>query len=103
MRKETYGLTETFPKEELVVLVSQMNRAALSICLNIAVEGCGRNTNKQTCNLLNIARGSTTELEALIILSNDLGYIDSNRRTELEFKVDEIQRLLQGFKKSLLI
>ena len=41
-----YLATQKFPKEEMLGIVSQMRRSAISIVSNIA-EGCGRNTDKQ--------------------------------------------------------
>jgi len=44
--KDTYELTEKFPRQELYGLVSQMRRAAVSIPSNIA-EGFRRYHNKE--------------------------------------------------------
>jgi hypothetical protein len=41
----TYLKTQSFPKEEIYGLTSQIRRCAVSIPSNIA-EGCGRNTDK---------------------------------------------------------
>ena len=60
--KETYLLTATFPVGERFGLVSQMDRAAVSIPSNIA-EGYGRATTQDYLHFLCIARGSAYELE----------------------------------------
>lgn len=41
--KEIYTLTQTFPKDELYGLTSQLRRASVSVVSNIA-EGLSRNT-----------------------------------------------------------
>lgn len=72
--KVVYGITKNFPNEELFGLVSQMNRAAISIPSNIA-EGAGRDSDRDFARFLKIALSSTYELETQIIISADLGFI----------------------------
>jgi len=50
-----------------------MRRAAVSIPSNIA-EGQDRNTNKEFCNYLYIARGSRAELETQLNICIRVGY-----------------------------
>ena len=42
---EVYKITESFPKEEIFGLTSQIRRASSSIGINI-VEGCGRGSDE---------------------------------------------------------
>jgi four helix bundle protein len=51
-----YEVSKNFPKEELYGITNQLRRAASSIPSNIA-EGCGKNTNADLANFLNIALG----------------------------------------------
>ena len=46
-----YTLTQSFPKEEIYGLTSQMRRSSYSIPTNIA-EGCGRNSTAELNNFL---------------------------------------------------
>lgn len=88
-----YQITKNFPKEELFALTNQMRRASFSIPTNIA-EGCGRETNKDYAHFLQIAIGSSFELDYQILLAKDLNYIDEKKYLELNDKVDKIKRQL---------
>ena len=67
---EVYKVTSTFSKEEIFGIISQLRRATSSIPTNIS-EGCGRNSDKEFNQFLNIALGSALETEYLFILSKD--------------------------------
>ena len=58
---EVYELTESFPKKEIYVLTSQIQRATDSIALNIAEGSTGR-TNPEFKRFLSIALGSAIEV-----------------------------------------
>jgi len=74
---EIYKITRNFPKEELYGLISQIRRSAVSIAACI-VEGHSRNTTKDFINFLFDARGSCAETKYHLLLSKDLGYINSS-------------------------
>jgi four helix bundle protein len=90
---KVYQITKVFPKEELFNLINQMRRSSSSIPTNIA-EGCGRETNKDYAHFLQIALGSSYELDYQILLAKDLNYIDGKIYSELNDKVDKIKRQL---------
>ena len=82
--KDIYNLTKTFPVEEKFCLVSQINRAVVSIPSNIA-EGTSRNSGKDKAHFMNIAYGSTMELLTQLIISKELGYIDNESYNSPDF------------------
>ncbi len=69
--KEIYLLTESFPKEEIFGLTSQIRRCAVSIPSNIA-EGKLRGTDAQFKQFLSIAYGSGGELETQLLIAQSL-------------------------------
>ncbi|MFW6246210.1 MAG: four helix bundle protein [Tangfeifania sp.] len=97
--KDIYKTTHNFPKDELFGITSQMRRSAISIPANIA-EGCGRNTGNDLNRFLDIANGSSFELETLVILCLDLDFISQDEFEFFDAKLNEIQRMIYGFKKS---
>lgn len=88
---EIYKITIDFPKEELFALTNQMRRSASSIPTDIA-EGCGRGSNKDYAKFLQIAMGSAYELDYQLLLSKDLGYIDTSKYNEINGKIDSTKR-----------
>lgn len=97
---EIYKLTKTFPKEVTYGLSSQIRRAAVSIPSNIA-EGYGRKTTPEYVQSLYIAYGSICELETQLLLSGDLGYINSEEMGKVQQDISEIERMLKALIKSL--
>jgi four helix bundle protein len=95
--KSTYLLTAQLPLDERFGLISQINRSAVSIPSNIA-EGSGRTTDKDFLNFINISLSSSFELETQLILANDLFQLDVK---DLIIKINELQRMIVGFKKSI--
>ena len=92
---DIYKLTEVFPKDECYGLVSQMQRAVVSIPSNIA-EGNERSSNKEFAHFLYIAKGFLAELETQIIISEKLEFINTNQSTSILISCHEIGRMING-------
>ena len=97
---EVYKITSTFSKEELFGITSQLRRATSSIPTNIS-EGCGRNSDKEFNQFLNIALGSALETEYLFILSKDLNYLNQEQFQDLELKINNIKSKIYKLKQKL--
>jgi four helix bundle protein len=97
---DIYQVSNLFPKEEIFNLTSQLRRATLSIPTNIS-EGCGRNSDKEFNQYLNIALGSSSEVEYLILISKDLKYIKLEEFEKLNTQVNLIKRKTFQLKQKL--
>ena len=84
-----------FPKNEIYGLVSQMNRAAVSMPSNIA-EGSNR-SNIHFKHFLNISLGSSFELQTQLLIANQNNYITTEKTIEIEDKIIEFQKMTTGF------
>jgi len=89
---EIYVFTGAFPDKERFNLISQINRAAVSIPSNIA-EGAGRNSDKEFVQFLSIAHASSYELETQLIVSNNLGYLKQEDLNKLLESIEELQKM----------
>lgn len=96
---EVYKLTSKLPKHEIYGLCSQMRRGAVSIPSNIA-EGCSRFSNKEMKRFLEIALGSSFELETQVTLTKAL-YKNVGITIELESELIEIQKMINSYKSKL--
>jgi four helix bundle protein len=95
-----YRLSKDFPKEEIFGIVSQLRRASVSVSSNIA-EGFGRYHYKDKIKFYYQARGSATEVQNLIMICLELGYIDKENHDKSIEQLIKIQKLINGLIKSL--
>jgi len=72
-----YKLTLTPTLSKDFGLRDQIQRSAVSIPANIA-EGDDLGTDKQSIRHFYIAKGSTAELKTLLLIANEINYIESN-------------------------
>jgi four helix bundle protein len=93
-----YRLTESFPDREKFGLSHQLRRAAVSIPANIA-EGFGKRSRAEKARFLNIAEGSLEECRYYLILTQDLGY---GQTESLMSALEEASRLLNAYARAIL-
>lgn len=92
---KVFRVTDTFPRKYYSV-INQIQRAALSVPTNIA-EGCGRDTGGELRRFLQIAMGSVSEVEYLLLMSHDLGMIKPDNYQELNSAIISVKRMLATF------
>jgi len=95
-----YKLTKGFPAVEQFGVTSQLRRAAISIPSNIA-EGSCRGSDKDFARFIQIAMGSASEVEYLILLSRDLEYLSPEEYEEANSFITEIKKMLSSLIKKL--
>lgn len=97
---EVYQLTNSFPKEEIYGLSSQIRRSSISIPSNIA-EGYGRDGNKDYLKFLNIAIASLFEMQTQLEISFNLKYITEIQFNKIHEESREIERMLSSFTRKI--
>ncbi|MBN1578804.1 MAG: four helix bundle protein [Chitinispirillaceae bacterium] len=95
---DIYRFSDLFPKTELYGLTSQLRRAGVSIPANIA-EGFKKKSKPDKARFMNIAQGSLEECRYYFILSQDLGYGNTE---QLLINTDEVGKLLDTYTQSIL-
>jgi len=93
-------VVSVFPKEEKYGMSSQITRAAVSISSNIA-EGSSRSSMKDYNRFLEIALGSTFELETQLLIAEAVNFGDKEKRDELLKDIDEEQKMIMSFMSKL--
>jgi len=88
-----YKAAKKFPKEELYGLASQIRRAVVAIATNIA-EGSARGHLAEYIQFLRIAYASGAEVETLLLLSKELGYLADRDYSKLNDLLNEIMKML---------
>lgn len=92
---QTYTITSKFPQEEKYGIISQLNRAAISVITNIA-EGWGRGSTKSYILFLRISRGSLMEVDTIIAACIKLGMLKKESALLIQSLIVEISKMLNA-------
>jgi four helix bundle protein len=90
-----HRLASRIPRGRNAELISQMQRAALSIPSNIA-DGCCRPTDRDFARYLGIALASASELEYHLEFAADTELIDRELSVSRQAELVEIRKMLVG-------
>ena len=97
--KHTYKYLKKFPQEERFAMCDQLRRASVSITSNIA-EGVNRYSIKDKSHFIEMAYGSLMEVSSQFEIAEELGYVSTADRQNMDVLVEEVARLLSGLQKS---
>jgi four helix bundle protein len=97
---ECYELTKRFPRSETSGLISQLQRAAVSVPSNMA-EGRARQHGGEFVRHISIANGSLARVETLTQIAARLRYISEQQADELFGKTAEIGHMLNTLRNSI--
>jgi len=92
---ECVRISKSFPDYEQANLGDQLRRACYSVPLNIA-EGNTRYGSREARRFFDTARGSLAEVETVIGMAMQLGYLSAADFGRLEALTDETGRTLYG-------
>lgn len=90
-----YKVTEVFPTTEKFGLISQIQRASISIASNIA-EVSSRKSETEFARFLEIAIGSAFEVETQLIIAKELNYIDKSNFESLIIMINHLQKQINA-------
>lgn len=93
--KKTYKLLKKFPPEERYAMCDQLRRASISVTSNIA-ERVNRFSVKDKAHFIEIAYGSLMEVSSQFEVAEELGYITTVDRQNMDVLIEEDARLLSG-------
>jgi four helix bundle protein len=95
-----YQVTQKFPDNEKFGLTSQLRRAAVSIAANIS-EGAARSSDKEFIQFLYISLGSSSEVETLLTISNNLKFLDDKNYNLMNQTLTDLKKMILGLIKYL--
>ena len=97
---QIYDLTNRLPRDERYGVTQQLRRAAVSVAANIA-EGHARTHVGEFVYHLSVARGSTAEIEVLLLIVERRSYVEPVELEGARKSCDAIMRMITMLKRRL--
>lgn len=95
-----YKQTKDFPPDERFGLTSQLRRACVSIEANLA-EGSKKSTDVDYARFINIAEGSVAEVEVLVKIAADVGFLSTKAFDVTTTQVTQVSKMLYSLRKTI--
>tara|TARA_B110000908_G_scaffold81088_1_gene97224 strand:- start:123 stop:476 length:354 start_codon:yes stop_codon:yes gene_type:complete len=102
LAESIYKTVSNFPESEKYGIISQLKRASISVSSNIA-EGASRKSQKEFSHFLSISLGSLFEIETQLVIANRIKYITDKALEELTEQINELIKMIIGFKRQLKV
>lgn len=94
--EDIYTTSDSFPKQELYSLTSQIRRSSNAVPANIA-EACGRYYKKDKVRVLYISRGEIEETRSHLIVATRLRYVTNEQYDTLENKYNDLKKQVNAY------
>lgn len=97
---QVYLASKELPQSESFGLVTNLRRSVVGLATRIA-EGAGRGSNPEFAAELRKALAGGFELDYLLLVAKDLGFLAEARYDELSAELTEVRKMLSGLLKRL--
>ena len=98
LTKIIYQITSRYPENEKFGLTSQLRRASISVCSNLA-EGSARITSKDKAHFSTIAYSSLIEVLNQIIISYELDFINESDYLNFRNLIESLSNKINSLRK----
>ena len=98
LTKIIYQITSRYPENEKFGLTSQLRRASISVCSNLA-EGSARITSKDKAHFSTMAYSSLIEVLNQIIISYELDFINESDYLNFRNLIESLSNKINSLRK----
>ena len=94
-----YNTSKNFPANEQYGLISQINRAVISVASNLA-EGSSRMSQKDQAHFSQFAYGSLMEVVCQLNIAMDLGFLEKEEYSKFRQKIMVLSSKINALRRS---